>query len=66
MVYPSSEFDHFLRAAADRRLAGGPPDLRWLYHPYDGGADVIAPSSVERDKLKSKFAAWLSDHPQGL
>lgn len=69
MAYPSSSVDSVLRAAADWQLAWtiiGPPDLRWLYHPYDGGADIIAPSSIVRDHLKDKFAAWLSSHPGGL
>jgi hypothetical protein len=69
IAYPSPEFDSFLRAAADDQLAHatiGPPDLRWLYHPYDGGADVIAESPFQRDQLRSKFAAWLSSHPAGL
>ncbi len=38
----------------------------WLYHPYDGGADVIARSSLERDGLAARYGSWLSDHPQGL
>jgi hypothetical protein len=69
MRYPSSELDDVLISAADWQLAWtivAPPDLHWLYHPYDGGADVIAPSSLERDRLKGKFARWLSKHPAGL
>jgi hypothetical protein len=38
---------------------------RWLYHPYDGGADVILASNEERDILKSKYVTWLSKHPLG-
>ena len=41
-------------------------DLRWLYHPYDGGMDVILPSTAERDALKDRHSAWLSKHPGGL
>jgi len=41
-------------------------DFEWLYHPYDGGADVIAPSGSERDRLRDKYNGWLSSHPQGL
>jgi hypothetical protein len=69
MDYPSPALDQVLRAASDDDLAAtiiGPNDLGWLYHPYDGGADVIARSSAERDHLKTKFNAWLSDHPAGL
>lgn len=67
--YPSAEFDRVLQAAAEWQIAHviiGPPDLRWLYHPYDGGADVIAPSASDRDRLRAEFAEWLSGHPEGL
>ena len=36
-----------------------------LYHPYDGGADVILPSSEKRDIVKEKYKEWLSSHPEG-
>ena len=42
------------------------PELTWLYHPYDGGADVIAATTSARDQLKAAHADWLSDHPEGL
>lgn len=61
--------DELLRAVADDEIAGvilGPSDLRWLYHPYDGGADVIAPTRAERDALKKRHRDWLSAHPLGL
>ncbi len=61
--------DELLRAVADDEIAGvilGPPDLRWLYHSYDGGADVIAPTRAERDALKERHRDWLSAHPLGL
>jgi hypothetical protein len=41
-------------------------DLSWLYHPYDGGADVIAASTAERDRLRAAHPAWLSLRPDGL
>lgn len=69
LPYPSAELDDVLMACADWRLADvivSPHDLRWLYHPYDGGADVIAPSTAERDQLKARFESWLSTHPAGL
>lgn len=69
MPYPSAAFDALLRAAADWEVADvivGPEDLSWLYHPYDGGADVIAPSAAERDRLRTDFAEWLSPYPHGL
>ncbi len=61
--------DPFLRAVADDELGHviiAPRDLRWLYHPYDGGADVIAPTTHERDAVKMRHRDWLSAHPAGL
>jgi hypothetical protein len=61
--------DDLMCAVADDQIANvivGPDDLRWLYHPYDGGADVILPSSAERDVLKERHREWLSGHPLGL
>jgi hypothetical protein len=40
--------------------------LRWLYHPYDGGADIIAASTDRRDQLRQAHEDWLSAHPAGL
>lgn len=63
------ELDPLLRLVADDQAGGVilmPRDLSWLYHPYDGGVDVIARSTVERDALASRFVGWLSDHPLGL
>lgn len=42
------------------------PDLNWLYHPYDGGADVIAPSRAVRDELAQRYADWRPSNPAGL
>jgi hypothetical protein len=61
--------DSLLRAVADDEIDNviiAPPDLRWLYHPYDGGADVIAPTADDRDGLKERHRDWLSAHPAGL
>lgn len=62
------EIDALLPAAADDqgRFVIGAPDLAWLCCPYDGGADVLLASSVERDALKARHADWLSTHPNGL
>lgn len=38
----------------------------WLYHPYDGGADVILPTKAARHQIASEFCSWLSNHPAGL
>jgi hypothetical protein len=61
--------DPLLRLVADEVIAGvtlAPLDLRWLYHPYDGGGDVFAPSAAVRDVLKAAHPEWLSIHPSGM
>lgn len=63
------DFDPLVRLIADDIVADVlivAPDCRWILHPYDGGMDVIAESSANRDSLRTKFHAWLSAHPQGL
>lgn len=63
------ELDLLLRAVADDELSNvmiAPPNLEWLYHPYDGGADVILPTREQRDALKLTYGGWLSHHPAGL
>lgn len=40
--------------------------LDWLYHPYDGGADVIARTTEERDRLRETHSDWLSPRADGL
>ena len=62
-------FDPLLRLVADDVIAnimilsttGG-----WIYHPYDGGADVILATTAERDGLKAQFSSWLSSRSDGL
>lgn len=61
--------DDLLRAVANDDLGNvivGPSDLRWLYHPYDGGADVILPNRADRNELRNRHPEWLSGHPAGL
>ncbi|MEV0895751.1 hypothetical protein [Actinoplanes sp. NPDC049802] len=60
--------DTLLRHVVDEVVANvviADPDLRWLYHPYDGGMDVILPSATERDALRHRYHEWLSEHPSG-
>ncbi|CAM5706649.1 hypothetical protein SALBM217S_04925 [Streptomyces griseoloalbus] len=46
---------------------GGSSDqMRRLYHPYDGGADVFLTSPEERDRMRDRHADWLSSHPLGF
>ncbi len=39
---------------------------RWVYAPYDGGADVLLTSSRDRDLLRRQHADWLSPLRSGL
>jgi hypothetical protein len=41
-------------------------EQNFVYHPYDGGADIICQNSVLKDKYKEKYKDWLSKHPKGL
>jgi hypothetical protein len=66
---PLSKWDGVLSLVADWRASGVmilTRDLSWIYHPYDGGADVIAPTTAERDQLRAQFASWLSHRSDGL
>lgn len=61
--------DPLLRLVADDATHGvvlTDEHLTWLYHPYDGGADIIAPSTGTARELSDEFGDWLSDHPEGL
>jgi hypothetical protein len=69
MDIASSAFNNVLVDAADDRIRGvivAPDDLRYLYHPYCGGADVVVSTTAERDELKAKFSGWLSARADGL
>jgi hypothetical protein len=66
---PSPQLDLLLRDVIDDNSASItliPPRGDWLYHPYDGGVDIIAPSVESRDALRAKHSTWLSSHPRGV
>lgn len=57
----------FRRAADDADVFVITDDaVDWVYAPYDGGADVVAPNTRARDILRAEFATWLSARPDGL
>jgi hypothetical protein len=61
--------DDLLTSVADAEIGGviiAPPDLRWLYHPYDGGADVLLPTGALRGRFEHRHREWLSTQPSGL
>jgi hypothetical protein len=68
-THARTALDALLGLVMDDRAGGviiAPPDLTWLYHPYDGGADVIARSPEERVRLRETFRDWLSRHRSRL
>jgi hypothetical protein len=67
--WQSTCLDPLLRSAADDASAGviiTDTNLDQLYHPYDGGADLILANSTSRDAMRERHSEWLSKHPQGL
>ncbi|HEX6685506.1 MAG TPA: hypothetical protein VF062_22155 [Candidatus Limnocylindrales bacterium] len=61
--------DPLLRRVVDEAIANvllADVELRWLYHPYDGGMDILLPSPTDRDALRNRHRNWLSTHPSGL
>ncbi|MFH9819218.1 hypothetical protein [Streptomyces sp. NPDC017230] len=61
--------DGLLRAVADEALVEvfvADTELHRVYHPYDGGADVILTTPAERDRVRDRHTDWLSSHPAGL
>jgi hypothetical protein len=67
--FPGQDLSRLLCLSADYATAGviiTTADMSWLYHPYDGGADVIAATAGQRDQLRRQHQEWLSAHPAGL
>jgi hypothetical protein len=65
----SDVLTRLLRLVADDQTAGviiTSAAMNWLYHPYDGGADVIAVTTGHRDQLRHRHQQWLSRQPSGL
>lgn len=57
----SAEFDAVLTAVADDEGQAIVTDMAaaWLYVPYDGGADVLLPTTLARDALQDLHPDWL-------
>ncbi len=60
--FSGNSFDNLLRLIADEEIL----DVMFfsierniVYHPYDGGADIILVNSKLRDKYKEKYKDWL-------
>ena len=62
-------FDPILKLVADdvlRNVSIFSLEGNWLYHPYDGGADVICTSVSQRNLIRKEFSEWLSGYSGGL
>lgn len=57
----SDELDVVLTAVADGEGLAivAEESLSWLYRPYDGGADVVLPSTAACDALRDRHPTWL-------
>ncbi len=62
------ELDELLALVADNacRFIVTDAELTWIFAPYDGGSDVILPSSAVRDELAFKHRGWISVQAEGL
>lgn len=68
IAWKSGAIDSLLRKAADDDAVGvmiTDLEMRRVHHPYDGGADVLLPTTGERDALKARHTDWLSTHRSG-
>ena len=69
LAWRPGRLDDLLRRVADDEIADviiSPPDLAWLYAPYDGGADLVLSTAALRDDLRERHREWLSPHRSGL
>ncbi|WNO10068.1 hypothetical protein [Teredinibacter sp. KSP-S5-2] len=69
IVFTGSELNDLFRLVANdevRNIMIVCSSTKVVFHPYDGGADVVLASTKERDELKKKHCDWLSTHPEGF
>jgi hypothetical protein len=69
IVWRTGAVDDLLRACADYSTGGAMIaglSFERVHAPYDGGADVLLPTTDERDRLSNRYARWLSAHPKNL
>jgi hypothetical protein len=68
-LWRTGVLDNLLRAVADDVAAGvmiTSLSFDRIHHPYDGGADVLLSTTIERDAIRHRHTDWLSQHPLGL
>lgn len=65
--FTGSELNDLFRLVANNE-AGNimiiSPAKGFVFHPYDGGADILLASTEQRNLLKEKYFEWLSKHPE--
>jgi hypothetical protein len=67
--FTGGEFNSLFRMVANDEVGNIMiicPSKGFVFHPYDGGADVVLKSEEERDRLKALYHEWLSSHPDGF
>lgn len=64
----TDDLDDLLRLAAvdAAHVIVVPPDMSWVFAPYDGGVDVLVIDSDSRETVREPLGPWLSTHPEGL
>lgn len=69
VAWQQGVFDSVLRLVAEDEIGNimiMSINGQWIYHPYDGGADVILAKENQRDAIKNRHQDWLSKHPKRL
>ncbi|WP_428240761.1 DUF3885 domain-containing protein [Gynuella sp.] len=67
--FTGSEFNSLFHMVANDEVGNImiiSPSKGIVFHPYDGGADVVFVSTEERDRLKEQHREWLSSHHEGF
>ncbi|SDZ33859.1 hypothetical protein SAMN05421504_1133 [Amycolatopsis xylanica] len=69
MPWRAGSIDDLLRAVADdetNRVMITSLSFDKIHHPYDGGADVLLPTTRERDATRHQHIDWLPGQPLGF
>ena len=59
-TWPAPWDEWWLRAVAEDEVRGAliATDLSWIAAPYDGGIDLMLPTTELRDAMRERHAAW--------
>ena len=67
--YSGCEFNSLFRMVANEEVSNVmiiSISNSMVFHPYDGGADIILESAEKRNQLKDNHNEWLSKHKDGF